>query len=507
MRTLLMPQKFKGLSNSRGNTILGVLCLIAASVAAFQMTLSNSTSVNSGIKNSRILSARDVLEARIKSYSSMGTTFRSSMFIGIPVTENAELRNCVLGTGPNPCQAGVKTPVALYYPIYSDVGGTGTLRKISSPDVANLSAKESTFYDNKGNLCVPNSTGSIEANCPFFEVTTSFIATCATGSSCTTAESISVNYMIKAATTSLSGSSSQNFASFPMADIDHSAPEVAVLDILPATPGSASSNVTISLLATENTLSLESIKTALQKLGVKKGNIEEYALAFQQSGINDLSKLEFLLKVGQLDPTWMRLVSDSGITNHVIANALYWSKNPWTPTLLAAVAAAVEDIKVPEVAWVIADNLVTDPALAKQMAESVSKVSNPNVAAGIIEGGHYKDPVKVEKISAAVSHIANPYAGYLAEAGITDVTIANQITSIVSVLTNPYGSGWIIVGGGGDVTKTQELLNESLNSTWTAGTPESTTTTTTPPAEAPTVTAPVEISLMPTCTTCAPVTY
>jgi hypothetical protein len=509
VRTLFMPQKFKRLNNSQGNTILGVLCLIAASVAAFQITLSNSISVNGGIKNARILSARDILESRIKSYSSMGTTFRSSMYLGVPLTENKELRNCVFGTGPNPCKPNEKTPVALYYPIYTGTGASN-LRKISGPGKDDLTANESAFYDNKGNLCIANSTGSIEANCPFFEVTTTFTATCAAGApSCATAQSISVNYTIKAAAT-LTGAAAQTLGGFPMASIlDHPAAQISVVDILPAKPGAASTNVTISLSPSQEGLSLESIKATLESLGVKnKADLEKYALAFQQSGVNDLSKIEFLLKVGQIDPTWMKLVVDSGITNVNLAFELFWSQNTWTPESLAAVVAAVENVKIPQVAYAIADKMITDPAVAAQMAKDVAAVSNPNVASGIISGGHWGDPEKVVKITSAVSQIPDPLAGYIAEAGVTDATIAQKIFSMMSVVKDPYDAGWVIVAGRGDVAKTQQILNHSMNSVWNQpATPETTTTTTTTTPGTPAPQAPVAISLMPTCTTCAPVTY
>jgi hypothetical protein len=510
VRLLLMPQNtIKPVTNSRGNTILGVLCLIAVSVAAFQMTLSNSLSVNGGIKNSRIVSARDMLESRIKSYSSMGTTFRSSMYLGVPLTVNTELRNCVFGTGTSPCKAIDKHPVALYYPIYSGPGAAGSnLKRISGPAVEGLSASESAFYDNKGNLCIANSTGSLDANCPFFEVTTSFVATCPGGTTtCATAESISVNYMIKTAA-ALSGSSSQTLASFSMKPIDHSAPPISVADILPAAPGSSSSNVTISLSPSTSTLSLESIQSTLKSLGITdKGQLEEYSLAFQKSGVNDLTKIEFLLKVGQIDPTWMKTVVDSGITDAKLANELYWSQNPWTPELLAASVAAVTNVKVPEVRWAIADRMITDHTIAEQIADAVSSVKNPNVAAGIITGGHEGDPGKVKQIAAALSQIPDPLAEYLAQVGVTDASIAKQITSIVSVLKSPFDAGWVIQSGGGDVAKTQETLTSALAYLANPGTPETTTTTTsTTPGPTPTP-PPVEISLMPTCTTCSPVTY
>lgn len=510
MRKLTMPQDFKRLNNSQGNTILGVLCLIAVSVAAFQMSLSNSLSVNGGIKNSRIVSARDTLESRIKAYSSMGTTFRSSMYMGVPLTVNSELRNCVFGSGTTPCKAdGIKHPVALYYPIYSTAGSSGeSLKRISGPAVDGLDPSDSAFYDNKGNLCIANSAGAIEPNCPFFEVTTSFTATCAGGTAtCATAESISVNYIIKAAK-ALSGSSSQTLASVAIKPIDLAAPAISVTDILPAAPGSSSSNVTISLLPSSSTLSLESIQSTLKSLGITdKGQLEEYSLAFQKSGVNDLSKIEFLLKVGQIDPAWMKIVVDSGITDPVMARELYWSDNEWTPELLAATVAAVADIKIKEVAWAIADKLVTDPAVAAQMAKSVAAVKNPSVASGIIQGGHWGDPVKVEKITAAVSKIPDPFADYLAQAGVTDSTVATKIVSIVSVIKDGYGAGWVIVEGRGDVVRTQEILTAALAYRESPGTPETTTTTTTAGTTPPATQTPVEISLMPTCTTCSPVTY
>lgn len=510
MRRLMMANRsLKRLNNKQGNTILGVLCLIAASVAAFQMSLSNSVSVNSGIKNSRILSARDTLESRIKSYSSMGTTFRSSMHFGLPVTVNAELRNCVLGGGSNPCMPGVKTPVALYYPIYSAAGvASASFQRISGPAMDNLPASESAFYDNKGNLCVPNNSGSIASNCAFFEVTTSFIATCAGGApSCATAESISVNYMIKAAT-ALSGSASQTLSSFPMATIELAAPDISVSQILPATAGSASSNVTISLLPSQATLSLETITSALKDLGMKgKEKIEKFALAFQQSGVTDLSKLEFLAKVGHPDPAWIKLIADSGITNQRLAYELYWSGMDWTPTLLAEVAAAIEGIKVPEVAYAIVEKKITDPAVAAQLAKNVESVTNPNVAAALIAGDHSSDPAKVQKIVSAVSHIPDPTARYIAQAGVTDPSIASQIAQIVSVVNDQYSAGWVIVSGGGDVAKTQYILDQALASISEPGTPETTVTTTTPAPATPPTSNPVEISLMPTCSTCTPVTY
>lgn len=510
MRTLMMPHGFKSLNNSNGNTILGVLCLIAVSVAAFQMSLSNSLSVNGGIKNSRIMSARDTLESRIKAYSTMGATFRSSMYMGVPLTVNAELRNCIFGTGSTPCKAdGAKHPVALYYPIYTPAGSSGeNLKRMSGPTGDDLSPSESAFYDNKGNLCVANSTGEIEPNCPFFEVTTSFTATCAGGTAtCTTAESISVNYMIKAAKTLL-GSSTQNVATLAMKPINLSAPEISVTDILPAKPGSSASNVTISLSPSETTLSLESIQTVLKTLGIKDpGQLAEYSLAFQKSGVNDLSKIEFLLKVGQLDPAWMKIVVDSGITNPVLGRELYWSNNKWTPELLATTVAAVADVKIKEVAWAIADKLVTDPADAKKMADAVAAVKNPHVASGIIQGGHWSDPEKVQKITAAVAHIPDPMGDYLAQAGVTDSTIATKLVSIVSVVEDAHDAGWVLIEGRGDVVRTQEILTAALAYRASQGTPEATTTTTAPAPQPTPPANPVEISLMPTCTTCTPVTY
>lgn len=509
MRIVTTPQvKFKGLANSQGNTILGVLCLIAASVAAFQISFSDSLAVNGGIKNSRILSARDALESRIKNYSSMGATFRSSMHLGLPITTNSELRNCVFGTGSSPCLAdGKKHPIALYNPIVSEGSSTSVIRRITGPDIDDLAASDSAFYDNKGNLCLPNDKGVIAANCPFFEVRTSFTATCpGNAASCATAESITVNYTVMA--TKLTGAASQKVGSVPMASFEYAAPAVSVVNILPAKPGSASSNVTISLSPSVASVNVEAITSILKSQGEKDTKvIDEWVKAIQDSGITDTSKYELVIKAGHPDPAWIKLIVESGITYLEAAQALYWVKKTWTPEQLAATVDAVSDIKIPEVAYQIAANQVTDKKVANDIAKAVEGVKNPAVAGGIIAGGYYTDAVMVDKISKAVSHIPDPYADYMAQAGITDKANADKILNIVKVIDNSYSTGWMIIAGGGDVAKTQQIVDKSIKSTTTAGTPATTTTTTTT-TPAPTPTAPpVEISLMPPCTTCTPMTY
>src|SRR5207253_170281 len=65
------------------------------------------------------------------------------------------------------------------------------------------------------------------------------------------------------------------------------------------------------------------------------------ALAFQQSGITDRSKIALFADIGVPDANWMKLVNDSGINDAYLGRMLYYAGKPWTPELLAGVVSAV----------------------------------------------------------------------------------------------------------------------------------------------------------------------
>jgi len=520
VRIISQQKYFKLLNNPHGNMAVIVLCLMATSMAAFQISLSHSGSVKQEVKNSRILSARDALQLHIKTYSTLGTTFRSSMHPSLPVTVNSELRNCILGTGPIECKAGVITPVALYYPMSSTTITPSTpLQRISGPGDVSITAAESATYDNKGNLCAVTATGIVDPNCPFFEVTTTFIATCAGGlPSCATAEFLSVSYVIKLATALAGASSSVALHNFPLATIKLSAPAISRANILPPLAGASDNNITISLLpssttTTTTTLGLEDIKAAIMALGkTNPDRIDAMALAFQQSGINDLSKLDFLVQVAISDPAWMLLVTNSGITNVFLASEMYYINNPWTSENLAATVAAVAGLPDGPIKYAIARQMVTDSTVVAQIVASVSSVSNPYIASGLILGGFNTDPVKTQAIVAGVSQVADPIlAGYLARIGITDQALATQLASIVSAIPTSWDAGGAILAGNGDPVTTQNIVNNYLLTGSFPSTSTSTTFVSTLPPPPTISTSPtpalVEISLMPTCLTCPPVSY
>jgi hypothetical protein len=493
------------IGSPKGNTTLGILCLITATIAAFQVSLFDTMSLNSNVKRARVLSARDALDSHIRTYASLGATFRSSMHPGLLSNVNSELRNCIFGTGPTDCQANVATPVSLYYPMSStDAFTSAHLSKITGP-----SAADPVFYDIKGQLCELKSDGALkEASCPFFEVSTTFVATCpAAAAACPTAQSLAVTYTIQAVQNNASA------ISFPMAKVEASAVPVPRADILPATLGaggkigSSGNNVTVTLITTTAALTLDTIKGAFEKAGIKNSQtLTNLTNAFYNSGITDLSKIPFLAKVGITDSKWMKLVVESEITDRWLAQMLFYTDNDWTPKLLADSVKAVDFL--PEFSYVkfaFASRTFTDPAEVKRINDNLAYIDNQYISGGIIRAGFYEDTEKISKVLAAVTEVTVPQvAGALAGVGVTDKALANQNAAIVSVIDDDNLAGNMIYDSKGVIAKTQGNVDSYLS----YKPPEEVVEI--PVVAGPTTpSTPETLSLVPTCSnvTCTTVTY
>jgi len=537
-------------NDTRGNSIVLCLPFIVVMIALVQLTFMQNINFTSTMNHFRIRGVRDSLVNNIKGYSSMPSTFRSSLQAN-NFSSNPDLQNCVFGTGASPCQPGVELPVTLYSPISSSM-------IISGPAALNGAQTQAALYDAKGNLCA-NVMGSATTQCPF-EVTTSFVATCAPGqTSCATAQSIQIHYYIKR----------KSDSSTLRASIADYAPSVLVSKILPDAVGSSDGNIKVSQLvsatdptATTTTPPANELYTtilAAVQAGAPGATLDQqgqYAQSFinsgytdptfvktvtkdaywapdwrnvilvteslKQAGITDLQQADTLAKIGIADPSYMKKILETGYTDVYLLNNLYGTLVNQPASTMAAVMNALSALPTGNLATLALGEIkVTDPAVAQQMFNAVSSVSVGWVQQGLIVGGWASDPVKVAAIAAAATSVTAPpvVMGGIAQVGISDPVLAQQLAAAVSVIPTWFGGGsdWIghdlIVETNGDLAATQLRVNQYMSFLATNPTPTpAPTPVATPDPTAVTAVAtptpgPVEMTSLSVCTTCNAITF
>lgn len=313
---------FENLKSTQGHSIFTTLSMIVVTLTVVQVSLHQTLSTYNNIKNSRIVGARDALAGNIDTYVSLGSTFRSSMHPSLPENVNQELKNCILGTGGTPCLAETEIPLTLYYPISSaDSTPTTALQILSGPGATGNAEAQPVFYDDRGRLCTQGS----DANCQFFQVSTTFIAHCAGGTAtCTTAESLSVRYTIN--------KMSNGLIRLPLASVDKTSSPVSRVDILPASASSAANNIAVSLISSveiSDGLSLEDVKNAVLAGGITDPDeLNAVTNTFFNAGYKDTSLITAMTKTmyepwGVLTMIDMiPLIASMGITDPAKANFL-----------------------------------------------------------------------------------------------------------------------------------------------------------------------------------------
>jgi hypothetical protein len=517
-----------------GNSILLFLPFIIIVVALVQFALLQSNSFTATINHFRAVGVRDALVNNIRLESSIPATFRSSLQTS-NAGNNPDLQNCVFGTGLTPCPANVEMPLTLYSPVSSAV-------IISGPAALNGAQTQAALYDTKGNLCA-NSVGPATDSCPF-EVTTSFVATCTGGvSSCSVAQSLMVHYTIKRKNDSAPG-----IYQPLQGTISQVASSVDVAWILPGTLASTQGNMKVSLLQTVTSGTSDVLLTIMTAVragapGATDAQVAEMAQAFLnngytdpnfiqavstatfradkysdtipminglgQAGVTDVNEAVFLSKVDIYEVDWIKMLVASGTTNEYYAFQLFFTFSITSASQFNAAVNAVSGLPQDALSVAIAGTGVTDPTVAgKIYAQASSYTSDVSLAAGLVYGGWYSDPTKSQAIVSALAGIPSPSARYLAQFGITDPSLANQLQQIVSVIPDPDWAADAIRSGGGSIAATQAyvdtamaaLNSSSQTSITTAANSAGTSSTTTS-------TSLSTISLISTCTTCSSVTF
>jgi len=520
-------------NETRGNAIVLLLPFTVVIVALVQLALVRSTSFNTILVNFRSTGVRDALVSNINMYSSIPATFRNTLQVAnVPL--NPDLQNCVFGTGPSPCQAGVEMPVTLFSPISSTT-------IISGPAALNGAPTQPALYDNRGNLCA-NATGSASEQCPF-EVTTSFTATCASGTLCSVAQSLTVHYTVRRWNNPSAGATA-----FMRGSIVKDASAILISKILPDSSDAASGNKLVtagtSVLSgtdgSSNANLLTQILSAI-KVGapsISDGQASDMAQKFLESGYKDMAyvtrvaaveydkphvlpmiealgilpryddaTLKFLAEVDVGSPVWLQIVLDSGTTDTYWAHELYdWGVD--SGTLLSSIISAVGTLPHDPLTGAIAREQVTDPVLANKIYSQLSFIPDKELAGGMAAGGWYDDPVKMNAILAAVNGIPPAPAAAMAEYGITDPVLAKQLYDITSVLNDAWLEKVTIWWGDLNPAETQKwvthFMDPAYGASQTTTTASTTTTTTTTGTTNSTI---VVDTLISTCTTCSGVTF
>lgn len=361
------------LNNKNGSTVISMLSVVIVIGVLLETTgFGDIIENNLFFSKVRAKEARDLISYRLEKYASLPITIRNSL----AAPENSNLRNCVLGTTALACLAdGTEYPLSLYSP--SSPGSSSLL--IAGPGPVTGSSQP-VLYDLKGNIC---QTGTLvaTATCPF-EVSATFTAKCpvASGSLCTTADSISVHYTVQtpASLTSASGGGRHLI----LAAISNAASSVQIKDILPPAYGYVPGNIiTSSLIASGISSTLVTLNTPISSY--------DQVLAVIQQAIGG-------------DAIMAKAIADYVYTKNSITDvslitalAVFWKQN------MAAAQGAAD--------WV-------------EWSLSVGETVNAT---------------EVDNIAKATAWISDPMIGYqLAYADQTDITDAKAIVNALAGVTN-----------------------------------------------------------------------
>jgi hypothetical protein len=499
-----------GILKRDGNALLLTLPLLIVVAAAVELVFTQTLSFNNTVNSYRVTSVRNNIVKNMYRYSSMASTFRSSVNPSLGAA-NPELQSCMFGTG-TPCVSGQVYPVKLYAPVSSDSSSaSGSLQLIAgSMDETGTPTSAPALYDVRGSLCgIAGATPT--AQCPF-EVYARFIPTCTSGGTCAVAESVTATFMVRAPTLIKNLIFS---ATIRMGE------KVVMKDILPPTASAyaASSNKVITghidvfgskptpVVVTTTGYTLADIEAAVRSGGVTDSTqVTSLAQTFINAGyytdlnfvttvtaaalgsvhvglsqykellpmlitylsinqVTDTPTAAFLTEVGVTDGNWMKFLIDSGVRDVYYANYSYTTYFA-SPSIFAQAVNAANAAGIPHdtVSLAIVGTWVTDPVKALQLYTIMSTVTDPFVAAGMIMGNQTA-PSKITSIVSAVNGL-NPqytygsmYAMGLAQIGITDYAQAHTLAGIVTAIENPYWARDIIIKGNGNIPYTQHLVD------------------------------------------------
>jgi len=523
-------RKLKDFSNSRGNAVLLILPLMVVVATVIEMNSDSSNSVTKTVTNFRIISARNTLVSNLNTYSTMPATFRSSLHPSLDPSLNSALKNCVFGSAPGGCVA-TETPMTMYAPVSSSSATPSTpLQAIAGPPTNPI------LYDTKGNIC-STPTGPATLNCPF-QVSATFIPTCAgAAGACTTALSVSIHYTI-----TTPASIKSQLSGVVLKDVDQRPLSVSALNIAPplppTTPPTTTPNVSVrgkipSMAAltaptpSSTGPSINDIDAAVIAGGItdptsvatvaqafiNAGYASNLSLITQvthasvtaqnppqsiqtltyligdmaEAGYTDTSTCVFLTNVGVADASWMQTVVKSGVTDIYFDNEVYGTgvfvNNPtgFANSVNAALTAGIaEDAR----SVAIIGTGSTDPTLDSQLYASVKGVSDDYIAAGLIAGKMTSDATQMNSIVSAVGTVSGSNSlvlGAIAQLGVTNPTLAQQLASSVSSIANPYYAAYAILGGNSNINTTQTFAAQLVAGTISMPTNSGTVTQTPAP--------------------------
>jgi hypothetical protein len=502
------------ISNRDGSALILTLPLIIVVAASVEMVFNQTISFNNTVKAYRVTAVRNNIVKNMNLYSSMPSTFRSSVNPSLGSQVNPELQNCLFGSATPQCIAGQSYPVTLYAPVSSNaLSSSGSLQVIAGTmDASGNPTSNPALYDVHGSPCaVPGSAAT--AQCPF-EVYARFNPTCASGAICSVADSVTATFMVRAPNL---------IKNLVFKSITQTASKVVVQNILPPTASAYASSTNqvitghIDVFGSTPTpgtvvtsgLTLADIEAAVRAGGVSDqvqvtalaqdfinagyytdvGFITSVTSAALQSPyvgmgkyadllpalivylamnkVVDTPTAAFLTAAGVTDPNWMKFLMDSGVRDVFYANTEYDNAARFSsPFIFGQAVNAANAAAIPHdtISIAIIGTNVTDPVRDLQLYTIMSAVSDPFVAAGMILGNQTA-PAQITGIVSAVNGL-NPAYTYgsmygmgLAQIGITDYAKAHSLAAIVSVIENPYWARDLVIKGGGDAVYTQHLVD------------------------------------------------